>query len=653
LLWIRVAAVLLALAGPAWAQSAPPPLTLLDVPFISQSEALCGGAAAAMVLRYWGERGLAAESFAHLVDRSAAGIRTTALIGELRQRGWDATGIAGTDETLARELARGRPVLTLIQDRPGTFHYIVVVAVAREAVVFHDPARAPMRVMSREEFEGRWRAADRWMAVIVPGARRAEVEPETGDGPPAETPCDRLVAEGVNAAQSGDLATAERRLTAALDCAPVAALRELAGVRLLQQRWTDVESLAGAAVDLDPADAHAWRLLGTSRFLQNDRLEALDAWNRASEPRIDLLRVSGLERTRQRVVEDYLGARPGGVLTATSFVRARRRLDAFPAAASSSLDYVPVPSGLAELRAVIVERHVPSGLWSYVGIGAIAAARREVEYSLPALTGGGDRLTAGWRFWPGRPRYSVAFAAPAPWGGIWSAAISSQRERFDGDRLPPAERTTADVRVSNWVTPIAHVTLRAGITDWTPAGTVGQVGVTLRLQSLDDRVQAQLSVDGWSGGSSFGIGEAALTARSSADRRGRVYVGRLNAGLATSSLPSDAWLAGDVGTTRAPLLRAHPVVADGRLRVAQMGRRLLAGSGEIQHWWVRPLARVGAAIFIDTARIDSRAIPGALGDVDAGGGLRVGVPGVSGTFRADLARGLRDGATTFSFVYEP
>src|SRR5688572_30863418 len=115
------------LAGPVAAQPASSPLTVLDVPFISQSEALCGGAAAAMVLRYWGERGLAAESFAHLVDRSAAGIRTTALIGELLQRGWDATGIEGTERILADHLGRGRPVVTLIQDRPGTFHYIVVV----------------------------------------------------------------------------------------------------------------------------------------------------------------------------------------------------------------------------------------------------------------------------------------------------------------------------------------------------------------------------------------------------------------------------------------------------------------------------------------------------------------------------------------------
>jgi hypothetical protein len=97
---MRVSSCLLlaaiSLYGEARAQQPDRPLSILDVPFISQSEALCGGAAAAMVLRYWGERGLDAESFAHLVDRSASGIRTTALVDDLRARGWTAIAVEGT-----------------------------------------------------------------------------------------------------------------------------------------------------------------------------------------------------------------------------------------------------------------------------------------------------------------------------------------------------------------------------------------------------------------------------------------------------------------------------------------------------------------------------------------------------------------------------
>jgi hypothetical protein len=649
--WISLVG-LLSLAGPASAQPAPQPLALLDVPFISQSEALCGGAAAAMILRYWGERGLDAESFAHLVDRSAAGIRTTALIAELRQRGWDATGIAGTAALLEQELARGRPVLTLIEDRPGTFHYIVVVAAARQAIVFHDPARAPLRITSRGEFDARWRAAGRWMAVIVPGTR-ADAGATASLVAPATSACDRLVAEGVAQAQGGDLAGAERSLTRALDCNPQAAFRELAGVRLLQRRWADVQSLAAAAVDLDPADAHAWRLAGTSRFVQDDRVGALEAWNHASEPRIDLVRLNGLARTRQRVVEDYLGARAGDVLTPAAFVRTRRRLEALPAAAASSLDYVPVPSGLAELRATITERRSPPDVWSLVGMGAIAAARREVEYSPAPIFGGGERLSVRWRFWPGRPAYSLAASAPAPWGGLWSATITSERQPFDDDALAAGERTVGDVRLSNWINPIAQLTLGGGVADWNPVGRLGFGAAAVRLQSVDDRLSSRFAVEGWGGRSSFWVVTGDLTARSSSTRRGRVYVGRVSTGVATRSLPTDGWLGGDVGTTRPSLLRAHPLVADGRLKVAQLGRHLLAASGEVQQWWNVSLVRVGGAVFLDAARIGSRLLPGSRADVDTGAGLRFAVPSVGGTFRADVAKGLRDGATTFSFVYEP
>ena len=55
----------MALAGPMAVQPAPQPLTLLDVPYISQSEALCGGARMEFdesekdTLRTWVSGGLA------------------------------------------------------------------------------------------------------------------------------------------------------------------------------------------------------------------------------------------------------------------------------------------------------------------------------------------------------------------------------------------------------------------------------------------------------------------------------------------------------------------------------------------------------------------------------------------------------------------
>ena len=75
---------LLVVSRPVSAQ----PLTLVSVPFLSQSEDLCGGAAAAMVMRFWGAQGITAESFSALVDHSAGGIATDALTRDLTSRGW-------------------------------------------------------------------------------------------------------------------------------------------------------------------------------------------------------------------------------------------------------------------------------------------------------------------------------------------------------------------------------------------------------------------------------------------------------------------------------------------------------------------------------------------------------------------------------------
>ena len=54
----------------------------LDVPFVAQTVDLCGGAAAAMLFRYWGDTHASARQFEPLVDHRAGGIADTALVGE-------------------------------------------------------------------------------------------------------------------------------------------------------------------------------------------------------------------------------------------------------------------------------------------------------------------------------------------------------------------------------------------------------------------------------------------------------------------------------------------------------------------------------------------------------------------------------------------
>lgn len=636
------------------------PLPVLDVPFISQSEALCGGAAAAMILRYWGARGLTAESFAPLVDRSAAGIRTEALIGDLRRRGWSATGARGTGALMATELGAGRPVLALVQDRPGTFHYIVVVASGERGVIFHDPARAPFRVLPRADFERRWDEAGRWMAVVTPGpatasdvAGTAPLEPRA---PIAPGSCNALIAAGVERAQANDLEAAEAMLVQALSCPGSAAPRELAGVRLLQRRWPEVAALAEAAVTTDRNDAHAWRLLATSRFLEHAPLAALDAWNAVGEPRVDLVRADGLLHTRHRVVERLVGISPGEILSGGALVRAGRRLAELPAALTTRVDYVPLPGALAEVRAAVVERpRLPRGRWAYTAMALTALARRELGSATGSLFGGGESVAVGWRFWPRRPRLAVGLNAPAPWGGVWGVEAFGERQPFTSPSLVSSERLAARVSLANWVHPGLRVGMRVGVERRRIAPMrAATIGGSIRFVSSQQRVEAETDIDGWIGGSSFGTTAGTLRLRSSAAQKGLVLTAQAGAGRASRSTPADLWFAGDTGHVRSVPLRAHPVLERGALRTAQLGRDLVHASVEVQRWTTAPFgSRVAVAAFVDATRATRRLDAGVRADVDAGIGIRLAAPLLPGLFRIDVARGLHNPATAVSIVYVP
>jgi hypothetical protein len=110
----RAAALALALFGippVGEGQDQRKPLTVVDVPFIAQSVDLCGGASAAMVLRYWGVTDVQAQDFAPLVNRETRGISTRDLVAALGSRGAVARAISAEPEDARREIESGRPVI--------------------------------------------------------------------------------------------------------------------------------------------------------------------------------------------------------------------------------------------------------------------------------------------------------------------------------------------------------------------------------------------------------------------------------------------------------------------------------------------------------------------------------------------------------------
>jgi hypothetical protein len=244
--------------------------------------------------------------------------------------------------------------------------------------------------MRTAEFEKRWSAARRWMLIVTPPASR-DSSSSFAAVPDSSTPCDAQIAVAVQQAQENKLDESERTLVGALSCPGAAVFRELAGLRVVQRRWAEAADLAAAALAREPDDTYASRLLGTARFIEDDQLAALDAWNRADEPRIDLIRIDGLARTRYSVVERYVGLKTGQVLTRAAFARARRRLNELPSG-SGTIDFLPLPSGLAEVRPTVLERSIAPRTFFDLGVVALATAiTREVVVPLVSPTGGGEQ----------------------------------------------------------------------------------------------------------------------------------------------------------------------------------------------------------------------------------------------------------------------
>src|SRR3954471_14255326 len=153
----------------------------IDVPYLPQTDALCGGAAAAMVFRYWGDAHADAQAFAPLVDRRAGGIAGGALAAAVRERGWRTDRVEGSIGALASRVRDRQPVIVLLPDRGGLYHYVVVTGVDADAVVVHDPAWGPSRSIRAPDFERAWKAAGFWSLVILPRLRSPENKASFGE----------------------------------------------------------------------------------------------------------------------------------------------------------------------------------------------------------------------------------------------------------------------------------------------------------------------------------------------------------------------------------------------------------------------------------------------------------------------------------------
>ena len=643
----------------------------IEVPFLPQTDALCGGAAAAMVFRYWGDSHADAQLFAPLVDRRAGGIGDRALVDAVRARGWRPLRLEGGLNGLQARINERQPVVVLLADRGTRYHYVVVIAKTNDGITIHDPSWGPSRTVPEGEFEQRWRRSHYWGLVILPpadGLSTATGMPNPQNRQANASRCDTRLSDALEEIRRTGYDRAEALLDSVrIECPSSAGpWRELAGVRFAQRRWKDAEVLARAAIARDPNDRYALDVLGSSLFMQDEVVGALREWNRIDRPRVNLVRIEGIHHTRYQVVADVLGIQPNMLLTVEIFERARRRLEELPDRSSARLSLRPEADGYASVDVVVMEHGGgPRSAADWTGTGARMAVLRSVAVSAPGASGQGEMWSAEWRFWQNRPSVGMAFTTPhvGIFPGVWRVDASWDSQSFSsaGNVLPVREsRVHGGLTTSDWLTANVRYSINAGFDAWDGERKAMAIGGAVERRWFKDRAAVEAHVTSWLGvGRSRGFQAAGvqLHFQSSSDARGWVTRGTAGVDRVSDEAPLGQWPGADDGHARLPLLRAHPLLENGVIMLGSSsayGRSLSYGGAELQRWLDKPLVpRVGLAGFLDVARA-TRRIAGDNSPVhlDLGAGLRVKIPGQPGVLRVDLAHGIRDGANALTFGWQ-
>lgn len=627
---------------------------VIDVPFIAQTVDLCGGAAAAMVLRYWGATDVQAEDFASLVDSARGGISTGDLTAALGSRGAVVHPIRAEPSDARGEIASGRPVIALIDGGGGRLHYVVIVAWAAQKVLFHDPSLGPFRVRSEDDFLRAWAATGGFALVVTPSrtAVSAEAPAAPLPSPRKASACDPLVDHAIDVARGADPEASVSELVAAGEiCGEDGrALSALAGVRFRQKRFSEAVVFARQSTERDPADPEAWRLLGASLFLADEPRAALAPWNRINEPRLDRVVIEGLVRTRQDIATAVVGLEPRGVLTSGKIARAERRLEQLPTASGGKVTYRPLAGGRAEVVASVGENALVEP-WRALAIrlAAEVAARREGRIRFNSPTGRGEAFEIGGRFASNRPGAWAVLETPRLAGlpGVVSLSVLWDRQTYrpggtGSVPLTVETRRRGAIDWSHWATEAARLDLGAAVDRFDGRGSYASLGAGFDLRLGQDRLALLGDAAHWTGlGAGRGFGEfgGTLALRGAVRPRRVAFMARLDARRATSEAPLALWSGAGRGPGRPLLLRASRLLSRGEVTGEAFGRGLLHATAEVE---VRAADhgafRLGLAAFTDWAKPwDTFRTPGASKNLFAlGGGVRLRAS--SAAFRIDLAK---------------
>ena len=631
----------------------------LRVPYVSQSELLCGGAAIAMIERWWGRRGVYAEEFASLVRRTDGGILTSDMAKVMRSRGWVTDALSTTAVVVRQSVKDGVPVIAMIQVGRKRYHYVVIVGWADDQVTYHDPAVSPSITIPATEFLRRWDGARRWAMFVRPAPAGARVAPKDSASRPAapltstadSLPCRPALDDAADAASKNQLDDALRILTEARGSCPAEPLvvRELAGVKFRQGAHVEAARLAEEYTRLAPTDSLGWLLLASARYLADDRINALEAWNRVGRPQVDLLRIDGSRRVRFRAIADGTGIESGSILTPSRLRMAQRRIADIPALATSRITYDAVAGGVVEVNAAVVEKPLIDPLRQLLIVeSSRALVARQIMLHASTPFGAGELWAVHWRWRSADPLLALQLDIPAHIIVPTIVRIERRWETFRfSDEVAEQRRSASTLSVGGWARPDLELRSGARAERWSEDGDYAALFAGGALHRDNDRLSLAAEAEhaiAVSGNDAYQRLSSRLAWVLPVDRHSNTWSMRVGGDWNSSTTPRGLWPLVGGGLMRAIPLRAHPAIIDNRLPSTRIGRLVVHG-GIGADRPVTTIGRValGAGIFMDGAHISSP-VDGSQTSrlyLDAGSGLRASVVGLPwAAVRIDVARGL-------------
>jgi hypothetical protein len=621
------------------------PLSSL-VPFLAQPPLLCGGAAAAMVERFWGKRGVYAQEYQDLVNPDDGGIRYAALAEELRGRGWMVRVLRGVPEAASPLVDGGAPVIALLEFDPGRFHYVVLVGWSPDEVRFHDPAVGPNLSMEREEFLRRWSTSGYRGIVVLPTAGTIPSHPLVAGTIPSHPLGTGVQGETGNGDSLG-LLQASRQ---AFD----------------EGRYGSASALAETAAERDPRDQRAWRLLAASLYMQGRPLGALSSWNRARMPRVDLIQVHGASTVSHRSILGRIGLAHQEVLTPEGLQLAARRTALIPTVARARADYRPNADGSVEVHVHLFEEIPTWNAWTGVaGMLLQGLSGRRVRLHAPGLFGEGELIAVEGTLREARPGVGIQFSTPStPLPGIATAGGAWGREVYAAGEpaSSPSQRgqdseewTRVSLSLEEWVRPDTRAKATLLLERWQDRGRFLGLGASTFTFLSGSLAGLRMEGAGWVGAArqeGFAFGNTEVRWRGSEVPHGRIRVEvRSGVALASRHAPRALWPGAGTGAVRPYLLRAHPLTQGGAVREGDLGRGLWYGGGEVAgpNWRTGPI-RLEPVGFVDLGRLWKTEGEERL-RVDLGASARLRLMGTEGWLELSVARSLNDDASAVSLSW--